>query len=117
MANPRVLERLRKSKTDWTQKEFAEKLGLSVSRYKRIISEESDLTVQLIQQVAKLLKMDSEQLTQELMDDVAMVHDPLTYYGDIKDTRKLSISIQLDGTKETLDHWVGILKKVNAILV
>jgi transcriptional regulator with XRE-family HTH domain len=106
MANPMILERLRKSKSDWGQKEFALKLNVSISTYRRIIKGEAPLTIQAIQQAAKLLKVDQ----QEIMEGSMEVEEPAVMYGTKK---KISVSVELDGTSDTLNYYVSLLKRVN----
>src|SRR5687767_12437791 len=117
MANPRVLERLRKSQTDWSQEEFAKKLGLSKTTYQRILTGESAITIELTNAVAKLLKMDSKELFQSLQLDADDLDEGVTVQEPpLQIQRSVSVSIQLDGTPATLDYWVSVLRKMNAAL-
>lgn len=109
MANPKVLERYRKSRTEWSQKEFADKLGMSLSTYRRMLDDESAYTLQVIQHAAKLLKVDQEELIQ---GSLMMEEPPMNF----KALRKVSIIIELDGTKKALQHGFDLLTKMNAAL-
>lgn len=114
MANPRILERYRKSRTEWNQKEFADKLGMSISTYQRMLDNESAFTMEIIQQAARLLKVDEQELIQG-----SLVEEPeMNLYNDApKRSNKVSIIIELDGTKKALDYGFNLLRKMNAALV
>lgn len=110
MANPRVLERYRKSRTDWSQKEFADKLGMSISTYRRMLDDESAFTLEIIQQAAKLLKVDQEELIQGSL----LAEEPDMDFE--LPPKKVSIVIELDGTKKMLEYGLDLLKRMNAAL-
>lgn len=110
MANPKVLERYRKSRTEWTKKEFADKLGMSVSTYNRMLDNESAFTIDVIQKAARLFKVDQEELLQGSLN----VEEPEMIFH--KQREKVSIIIQLDGTKKSLQNGFDLLTKMNAAL-
>lgn len=110
MANPKVLERYRKARTEWSQKDFADKLGMSLSTYRRMLDDESAFTVEIIQHAAKLFKVDQEELIQESL----LVDEPEMKFET--PPKKVSIIIELDGTKKMLEYGLNILKKMNAAL-
>lgn len=111
MANPKVLERYRKSRTDWSQKEFADKLGMSLSTYRRMLDDESAFTLEIIQQAAKLFKVDQK----DLIQDSLKVEEPEMNF-ETHPAKKVSIIIELDGTKKALDFGFDLLRKMNAAL-
>lgn len=113
MANPRILERLRKAKTDWSQEEFAKKLGLSKSTYQRLIEGSAPFTIDQAESAAKLLKVSIEEI---LYDEHQVVSEPDAMLSKLETRKTVTVSIPLDGTAPTLKYWIEVLKRMNAAM-
>lgn len=113
MANPKVLERFRKAKSDLSQKDFAKQIGLSASTYQRVIDGSSPLTIEIIESAAKILKVDYN----EIIKEVNEVREPEEMYNTIRRKRQsVLISVELDGTAATLKNCVDLLRRLNAAI-
>jgi transcriptional regulator with XRE-family HTH domain len=111
MANPSNLDRYRKANTELTQKEFAEKLGMSLTSYRRLIEgDDSALTVQVLNNASKILKVPVATLMKGDAASVVLEHEP--EYAK----RKVPVTVELDGTSDTLDYWFGVLRRLNTAL-
>lgn len=108
MVDPKIMERLRKARTELNQSELAEKLGMSISTYKRLIDGAASFTIETIQKAAKIFKVDEDVITgrKPLFEE-----PPVEEFRTI--TRDTTIMVTLDGSKPTLDSWIRRLEAIN----
>lgn len=111
MDNPMILERLRKSMTDLTQEELAEKLGMSKNTYRRIITGENSPNTSYIKAAAKFFNVTEQEL---LTGSIAVLDEPLVEYEPKRTVTQ--IIVNLDGTSKNLRNWVKRLEAINSAL-
>lgn len=109
MANPRILERLRKSRTELSQSELAAKLGMSISTYRRMIEGSAPFTMETIHKASKFFNVE---------EDVILERVPFFPEPDKKvpTEETMMIVVTLDGTKKKLDFWIRRLTLINQSL-
>lgn len=112
MANPKILENLRKARTELNQKELAEILGMSSSTYRRMIDEGSPFTMEIIQKASKYFKVSEDVILGRVPLFTEAVDTQL--HADV--TRHQSLMVVLDGTKVTLERWIARLTAINRML-
>lgn len=110
MATPQEIERLRKSKTDFTQEEFARELGMSKSTYSRIVHGEAEITVNTLRRIAEVTKTDYNELV--------TTSPPKVEENEIEGflPAGTAITVVLDGTTNTLKKWIKRLESINDAL-
>jgi transcriptional regulator with XRE-family HTH domain len=112
MTDPKLLERLRKSRTELTQSELAEKLGMSTSTYRRMLEGSTPITMDIVQRVSTFFKIPEATLLQKnaLFDFNSDAHP------EGLSAKDLWIMVRLDGSKKTLTQWIERLTKINETL-
>jgi transcriptional regulator with XRE-family HTH domain len=110
MANPKILERLRKARTELNQSELAEKLGMSTSTYKRMVDGAAPFTMDTIQKASKIFSV-SEDVILGRVKSFELQEPEITYASD--QDRDTVVMIKLDGSKSTLDNAIKKLTAIN----
>ncbi len=115
MATAKIIERLRKGRTELSQRELAAKLDMSLSSYQRMIDGTNPLTLDIIQRAAKFFKVSDEMI----MGKVPLYDEPKVV-EPVKEEKlspvTVSIIVQLDGLQSTLEQWVSTLHKINSAI-
>ena len=106
-----IIRRLRNSR-GLTQENIADEIGVHVTTMVRY---ENDGTIPdgKLESLAKALGVTVSDIY-AYKDNPSLLSEPMEYY---KTKKKVSITIELDGTAATLNEWLSTLKKINAALV
>lgn len=109
MADPKILERLRKARTELNQSELAKSLGMSTSTYKRMIDGASPFTIDTIHKASKFFKVSED----VILGRVKLFEEEADAPGPDSFSFTTPITVTLDGSKDTLDFWIKRLQAIN----
>jgi transcriptional regulator with XRE-family HTH domain len=108
-----IVRRVRENRS-LTQQNVAEEIGVNVSTINRYESSGAKIPVGKLEDIAKALKTTVSDLY-AYKENPALLEEPLQFF--YKNARKqVSITVQLDGTTETLNEWFSTLKKINSAI-
>lgn len=112
MTDPRLVERLRKARTELTQSELADKLGMSISTYRRMVEGSTPVTIDMVQRIANFFRIPEAML----LNKTSLFDDPATVDGADYDNPDTWIMVRLDGSQKTLDGWIKKLTRINGTI-
>lgn len=114
MDTPKIIERLRKGRTELSQKELAKNLGMSLSTYQRMIDGTSPVTLDAVHKAAKYFNVH---------EDVILGRTPIFNEGKVEEPRVqfginlgTMVMVTLDGSQSTLNEWINKLHAINKVL-
>lgn len=105
-----IIRRIRQDK-GLTQENVAEELGVDKTTIIRW-EQSGKIKADQLEKLAKVFGIELAQLY-AYHTEPSLLEDPLAYY---KAKTKVSITIELDGSMDTLNQWFATLKKLNAAL-
>lgn len=109
-----IVKKVRKNK-EYTQEELAEKTGLPLNTIHRYENDYADkIPPERLKIIATALNTTVSEIY-SIKENPMLLNDPVQFYKG-KSKSQVSITIQLDGSIETLNSWVSTLKKLNAAL-
>lgn len=105
-----ILRKIRRDK-DLTQQNVADALSIDITTYHRYEKDGGTIQISILEKIAEVFEMTiGELFAYGNEDNLDMVTEPNFGYTMQK---KVSISVELDGTKQTLENWFGLLKQFN----
>lgn len=109
-----IIKKVRKNK-ELTQEGLAERTGLPLNTIHRYENDYSDrIPPERLELIASALGTTVSEIY-SMKENPSLLNDPLAFYKG-SGRRRISVTIELDGTVENFNAWVTTLKKVNAAL-
>lgn len=105
-----IIRRIRQDK-GLTQENVADELGVDKTTIIRW-EQSGKIKADQIEKLAKVFGVELSQLY-AYHTEPSLLEDPLAYY---KTKTKITVTVELDGSLDTLHQWFATLKKVNAAL-
>lgn len=102
---------------NYSQEYVAEVIKIDVSTYARYEKGETQIKFEQAVKLADLYNLTLDQFYH--YDDPEfrpVVKDPTTVYSLEKTKRTVTVSIELDGEKSTVDFWIDKIRKLNAAI-
>lgn len=105
---PDIIRRLRVDR-NFSQEYVAEYLGISLSSYSRYENDKVQIDFNSVVKLADLYKL--------TLDDMyrGVQRTEIAKSGYTR-SNKISVTVELDGDKETLDYWIDKLTAINKIV-
>jgi transcriptional regulator with XRE-family HTH domain len=110
-----IIRKIRQAK-DLTQENLADELGVDKTTIIRYEKDSSVIQLAQLEKIAKVFGMTiTELLSYQEKGESAFfgVNEPEVSY---ERKRTITVSIELDGKKSTVDFWIDKLKKINAAM-
>lgn len=105
-----IIRRIRQDK-GLTQENVAEELGVDKATIIRW-EQSGKIKVDQLEKLANVFGIEIAQLY-TYHAEPSLLEDPIAFY---RTKKKISVTIELDGSLDTLNQWFATLKKVNAAL-
>jgi transcriptional regulator with XRE-family HTH domain len=110
-----ILRKIRRDR-DLTQQNIADALDIDVTTYNRWEKNGNIIQVEQLEKIAKYFKMSIQELLSYPDESEPNPNQVMESFPTYQKRRTLTLSIELDGEKSTVDYWIDKIKKVNAAL-
>lgn len=109
-----ILRKIRRDR-NFTQQNLADELEIDVATYNRYEKDGSVIQVEQLEKIAKFYKLSVVELLSYNDPESSMViNEPSLSYE--KKRKTVTVTIELDGQKSTVDFWIEKIKKINAAM-
>lgn len=106
-----ILRKLRREH-NLTQQNIADEVGIDITTYNRYEKDSKLIQLDLLEKIAGVFGMTLSDLI-NFGDSLSSVGEPSM---DFEKRRTVTVSIELDGDKKTVDFWIDKIRKINTAI-